>query len=47
MIDRNHTLSLTQQTALLGISQGSVYYEPVPVSAEDLALMRRIDELHL
>jgi putative transposase len=47
MIDRSHKLSLTQQAALLGISRGSVYYEPVPVSAEDLALMRRIDELHL
>ena len=47
MIDRNHKLSLTQQATLLGISRGSVYYEPVPVSAEDLALMRRIDELHL
>jgi putative transposase len=47
MIDRKHKLSLTQQATLLGISRGSVYYEPVPVSAEDLALMRRIDELHL
>jgi len=47
MIDRNHKLSLTKQAALLGISRGSVYYEPVAVSAEDLALMRRIDELHL
>ena len=47
MIDRNHELSLTKQTALLGISRGSVYYAPVAVSAEDLALMRRIDELHL
>jgi putative transposase len=32
MIDRSHKLSLTQQAALLGISRGSVYYEPVPVS---------------
>jgi putative transposase len=47
MIDRKHQLSLTQQATLLGISRGSVYYEPVPVSAADLALMRRIDELHL
>jgi putative transposase len=47
MIDRKHQLSLTQQATLLGISRGSVYYEPVAVSAEDLALMRRIDELHL
>jgi putative transposase len=47
MIDRNHKLSLTQQATLLGISRGGVYYEAVPVSAADLALMRRIDELHL
>jgi putative transposase len=47
MIDRKHKLPLTQQAALLGISRGSVYYEPVPISAADLALMRRIDELHL
>src|SRR5215510_3332416 len=30
-----------------GISRGSVYYEPSGVSQSDLALMRRIDELHL
>ena len=47
MIDRNHALPLTKQTAALGISRGSVYYLPRPVSAADLALMRRIDELHL
>ena len=47
MIDRGHDLALTKQAALLGISRGSVYYQPVPVSAEDLALMRRMDELHL
>ena len=47
MIDRDHDLSVTKQCAALGISRGSVYYEPVPVSAGDLALMRRLDELHL
>ncbi len=47
MIDRNHRLALTKQAALLGLSRGSVYYEPVPVSDTDLALMRRLDELHL
>jgi putative transposase len=31
----------------LRISRGSVYYLPRPVSDADLALMRRIDELHL
>jgi putative transposase len=47
MIDRNHRLALTKQAALLGLSRGSVYYEPAPVSDADLALMRRLDELHL
>ena len=47
MINRNHELPLTRQAAVLGISRGSVYYEPCPVSASDLAVMRRIDEPHL
>jgi putative transposase len=32
---------------LVGISRSSVYYQARPVSAADLELMRRIDELHL
>ena len=47
MIDRSHDLSITQQAKALGISRGSLYYQPQPVSAADLALMRRMDELHL
>jgi putative transposase len=47
MIDRDHKLSITRQASLLNISRGSVYYLPQPVSPVDLALMRRIDELHL
>jgi putative transposase len=47
MINREHDLALTKQATLLGISRGSVYYEPMPASAEDLALMRRMDKLHL
>src|SRR5476651_1806727 len=47
MIDRNHDLPIIRQDKALNISRGSVYYKPRPVSAEDLALMRRIDELHL
>jgi putative transposase len=38
MIDRNHSLSLTRQTQLLGISRGSVYYLPRLTSEADLAL---------
>ena len=47
MIDRSHDLPLTRQAEALGISRGSVYYAPQPVSAADLAVMRRMDELHL
>jgi putative transposase len=47
MIDRDHEPSLTRQAELLELSRASLYYQPVPVSAADLALMRRIDELHL
>ncbi len=47
MIDRTHKLSLTRQAKVLKISRGSLYYTPRPVSDRDLALMRRIDELHL
>src|SRR5215212_8677750 len=47
MIDRSHDLSITKQAKALGISRGSIYYRPRPVPAADLAIMRRIDELHL
>lgn len=47
MIDRNHELSVLRQAKALGISRSSVYYLPRPVCASDLALMRRIDQLHL
>ena len=47
MIDRSHELAVSRQAEVLGISRGSVYYMPRPVSAGDLSIMRRIDELHL
>lgn len=47
MINPEHKLSLTRQAQLLDLSRGCLYYQPVPVSQEDLILMRRIDELHL
>ena len=47
MIDRSHPLSLTKQAQVAGISRGSMYYLPRPISDADLALMRRIDALHL
>ena len=47
MIDRSHNLPIAKQAKALGISRGSIYYLPRPVSAADLAVMRRMDELHL
>ena len=47
MIDRSHELPLTRQAKILRLSRSSLYYRPRPVSAADLAIMRRIDELHM
>ena len=47
MIDRNHRLPVSRQCQVLGLPRSTAYYQPVPVSVEELALMRRIDELHL
>src|SRR4051795_10345886 len=47
MIDREHDLSITKQAEVLQISRGSVYYLPRPVPDADLAIMRRLDRLHL
>ena len=47
MIDRDHDLPIIKQARALGISRGSVYYLPRPVPAAALAVMRRMDELHL
>lgn len=47
MIDRSHGLPLTRQAEVPGLSRSSLYYQPRPVSPADLAIMRRLDELHL
>jgi putative transposase len=47
MIDRQHDLPITKQAEVLCISRGSVYYLPRPVPEVDLAVMRRLDRLHL
>ena len=47
MIDRDHSLSISRQAQLVGISRGSVYYKSRAVDTVDLDLMRHIDELHL
>jgi transposase-like protein len=47
MIDTDHDLPVTGQAKALNISRSSVYYLPRPMPATDLAIMRRLDELHL
>ena len=47
MIDRSHDLPLRRQAEVLKLSRSSLYYRPRPVSPADLAIMRRLDELHL
>jgi len=47
MIDRGNVLPLTRQVGLLRLSRSSVYYLPRPVPPARLAIMRRVDELHL
>ena len=47
MIDRDHELSLVKQCRVLAISRSGIYYEPKPVSDDDLRLMPLIDEIHL
>jgi putative transposase len=47
MIDRQHDLPITKQAEILRVSRGSVYYLSRPVPKADLAIMRRLDQLHL
>jgi putative transposase len=45
-LDRDHlVLSVRRQCAMLGIARSGVYRLPRPANDDDLALMRRIDEL--
>ena len=47
MIDKEDKLSVTRQCEILDLSRSGIYYMPVPISAEDMAIMRQIDEIHL
>jgi putative transposase len=47
MIDRTHDLPVVQQCKILSLSRSTAYYKPQESKQADLALMRRIDELHL
>jgi putative transposase len=47
MVTRTNKLPIAAQCRLLGVSRSTVYHEPKPTSAEDLALMKEIDEKYL
>jgi putative transposase len=47
MIERGHKLSVVRQCQLLALPRSTLYYRPQPTPPADLALMRRLDELHL
>lgn len=47
MIDRTHDLPVIRQCEMLALPRSTAYYRPAPESAENLALMRKIDQLHL
>lgn len=48
MINKDHQLPVAAQCRVLNIARSTVYYQPAPpVSAEDLDLMRQIDEIYL
>ena len=46
-IQSDHALSKTRRCRLLDVARSSAYYRAEPVNAEDLVLMRLIDEVHL
>lgn len=47
LVEADAGVSMRRQCELLGVNRSSLYYEPVEPDAEELALMRRIDDLHL
>ena len=47
LVESGTQLSMRRQCELLGVNRSSLYYDPVEPDAEELALMRRMDALHL
>ena len=47
LVDAEASVSVRRQCDLLRVTRSSLYYEPVGPDEEELALMRRIDALHL
>lgn len=48
LVDRaDPVLSTVEQCRKLKVARSTLYYRPAPVRADDLAVMRRMDEVHL
>ena len=47
MIEAKPDVSVRRQCELLSVGRSGLYYEAVPQDAEELEVMRRIDEIHL
>ena len=47
MIAPNPEMSMRRQAELLRVNRSGLYYESAPTDQEELAVMRRLDELHL
>jgi putative transposase len=48
LVDRSDPqLSIVRQCQLLKVARSTLYYQPAPVSDDDLAVMRRLDEQYL
>ena len=47
MIDKEDKLPVTQQCNLLDLNRSGIYYQPIPLSAKEVEMMRQIDEIHL
>jgi putative transposase len=47
MVEREGSdLSLGAQAELLSLSRSSLYYKPIPPTAEEIAVKHRIDEIY-
>ena len=40
-------ISIARQCELIGLNRSTLYYDPEPISAEDIEIMKRIDSLYL
>ena len=47
LVKADAEVSMRRQCELVGVNRSSLYYEAVEPDAEELAVMRRIDEIHL